>query len=59
MQMKQQLEEADVAKDDLLVLQQSLKLTWVPDRFVTQCANEKCVKPFTQVRDATLVLHFE
>ncbi|XP_062510867.1 early endosome antigen 1-like isoform X2 [Corticium candelabrum] len=49
-QMKQQLEEADVAKDDLLVLQQSLKLTWVPDRFVTQCANEKCVKPFTQTR---------
>lgn len=47
---RQQLEDADAEKDDLLILQQSLKLTWVPDRFVRQCTNAKCLKTFTQRR---------
>ncbi|KAK3711634.1 hypothetical protein QZH41_014062, partial [Actinostola sp. cb2023] len=41
-----------VMKDrgDLLHLQNTYRLTWVPDELVAQCTNPKCRAPFTQTR---------
>eukprot|EP00794_Sanderia_malayensis_P000404 gene404-1039_t len=43
-----QLEESESAKEELLHLQKTHKLTWVPDNFVKSCQNSKCRAPFSQ-----------
>ncbi|XP_065199437.1 uncharacterized protein LOC135831101 [Sycon ciliatum] len=41
--------DAERSYRDLNVLQQGLKLTWIPDEFVTHCMNSKCRASFSQL----------
>jgi len=44
------LKQAEKDRADVLHLQNTFRLTWVPDELVNYCSNNKCRAPFTQTR---------
>ena len=49
--MVEQIEEMDLGRCEVLLLQNHHNLTWVPDDMVKECQNSKCRVPFTKVRN--------
>lgn len=47
-EMVEQIEEMDLGRCEVLLLQNHHNLTWVPDDMVKECQNSKCRVPFTK-----------
>ncbi|CAH3191958.1 unnamed protein product [Porites evermanni] len=43
------LNQAERDRAEVLYLQNTFRLSWVPDELVNYCSNSKCRAPFTQV----------
>ncbi|XP_073255602.1 uncharacterized protein [Porites lutea] len=49
-QANTRLEQAERDRAEVLHLQNTFRLSWVPDELVNYCSNSKCRAPFTQTR---------